>query len=174
MRHSSGLFHDKQLLLFFHEGPEHSSDKGHSLHHQHCALTVLPGRIEALTQEISDLESKLSASDFYTRDPNGFAAAGQALTEVRAALAAADFAVGRAGAMTIAEFLNQGLPALLIPLPTAAEDHQLLNARTLEAAQGLWNAWPLAAQRSAPSVATSHASAGAPAPRSAQASSARR
>lgn len=56
------------------------------------------------------------------------------IEDMPAALAAADFAVGRAGAMTIAEFLNQGLPALLIPLPSAAEDHQLLNARALEAA----------------------------------------
>jgi UDP-N-acetylglucosamine--N-acetylmuramyl-(pentapeptide) pyrophosphoryl-undecaprenol N-acetylglucosamine transferase len=48
------------------------------------------------------------------------------------ALAAADFALSRAGAMTIAEFLNEGLPAVLVPLPTAAEDHQTHNARALE------------------------------------------
>jgi UDP-N-acetylglucosamine--N-acetylmuramyl-(pentapeptide) pyrophosphoryl-undecaprenol N-acetylglucosamine transferase len=50
------------------------------------------------------------------------------------ALAAADFALSRAGAMTIAEFLNEGLPAILVPLPTAAEDHQTHNARALEGA----------------------------------------
>lgn len=50
------------------------------------------------------------------------------------ALAAADLAVSRAGAMTTAELMNQGLPALLVPLPTAAEDHQTHNARALEAA----------------------------------------
>lgn len=50
------------------------------------------------------------------------------------ALAAADFALSRAGAMTIAEFLNEGLPAILVPLPTAAEDHQTYNALALEAA----------------------------------------
>lgn len=48
------------------------------------------------------------------------------------ALAAADFALSRAGAMTIAELLNEGLPAVLVPLPTAAEDHQTFNARALE------------------------------------------
>jgi UDP-N-acetylglucosamine--N-acetylmuramyl-(pentapeptide) pyrophosphoryl-undecaprenol N-acetylglucosamine transferase len=47
------------------------------------------------------------------------------------AYAAADLVVGRAGAMTIAELCAWGLPAILIPLPTAAAGHQLTNARAL-------------------------------------------
>jgi len=54
--------------------------------------------------------------------------------DMPAALAASDFALSRAGAMTIAEFLNAGLPSILVPLPTAAEDHQTHNARALETA----------------------------------------
>lgn len=50
------------------------------------------------------------------------------------ALAAADFALCRAGAMTTAEMMNEGLPAILVPLPTSAENHQMHNARALEAA----------------------------------------
>jgi len=50
------------------------------------------------------------------------------------ALAAADVAVGRAGAMTTAEFLINGIPAVLVPLPTSAENHQMINARALETA----------------------------------------
>lgn len=54
--------------------------------------------------------------------------------DMPAALAAADAALSRAGAMTTTEFVNQGLPAILVPLPTAAEGHQLHNARALESA----------------------------------------
>lgn len=56
------------------------------------------------------------------------------LDDMPSALAAADFALCRAGAMTTAELLNQGLPAILVPLPSAAEDHQMHNARALEEA----------------------------------------
>jgi UDP-N-acetylglucosamine--N-acetylmuramyl-(pentapeptide) pyrophosphoryl-undecaprenol N-acetylglucosamine transferase len=47
------------------------------------------------------------------------------------ALAAVDLALSRAGAMATAELLAWGLPALLVPLPTAAADHQAHNARSL-------------------------------------------
>ena len=44
---------------------------------------------------------------------------------------AADFVVCRAGATTLAELAAAGKPALLIPLPTAADDHQRKNAEVL-------------------------------------------
>ncbi len=47
------------------------------------------------------------------------------------AYAAADVVVARAGAVTIAELAAWGLPAILIPLPTAAADHQSTNAKAL-------------------------------------------
>lgn len=47
------------------------------------------------------------------------------------ALASADVALSRAGAMATAELLAWGVPALLVPLPTAAADHQTHNARAL-------------------------------------------
>jgi UDP-N-acetylglucosamine--N-acetylmuramyl-(pentapeptide) pyrophosphoryl-undecaprenol N-acetylglucosamine transferase len=50
------------------------------------------------------------------------------------ALAAADVAVSRAGAMATAELLAWGRPMLLVPLPTAAADHQTHNARALQEA----------------------------------------
>lgn len=56
------------------------------------------------------------------------------IEEMPKALAAADFAVSRAGAMATAELMAWGVPALLVPLPTAAADHQTHNARALEEA----------------------------------------
>jgi UDP-N-acetylglucosamine--N-acetylmuramyl-(pentapeptide) pyrophosphoryl-undecaprenol N-acetylglucosamine transferase len=56
------------------------------------------------------------------------------IDDMPAALAAADVAVSRAGAMTTAELTNNGLPAVLVPLPTAAADHQARNAEALAAA----------------------------------------
>jgi UDP-N-acetylglucosamine--N-acetylmuramyl-(pentapeptide) pyrophosphoryl-undecaprenol N-acetylglucosamine transferase len=46
-------------------------------------------------------------------------------------VAAADLIVCRAGATTIAEIAAAGKPAILIPLPTATDDHQRKNAEAL-------------------------------------------
>ena len=56
------------------------------------------------------------------------------LSPVADAYAATDLAVARAGAMTTSELFAWGIPAVLIPLPTAAADHQTINARTLQSA----------------------------------------
>jgi len=45
---------------------------------------------------------------------------------------AADLLITRAGAMTITELSICRRPAILIPLPTAAENHQLFNAKSME------------------------------------------
>lgn len=42
-----------------------------------------------------------------------------------------DLAVTRAGATTVAELCSAGIPALYVPLPWAAEDHQTANARSV-------------------------------------------
>ena len=56
------------------------------------------------------------------------------LSPIADAYAACDFAVTRAGAMTTAELCAWAIPAVLVPLPTAAADHQTANARSLAAA----------------------------------------
>ena len=45
--------------------------------------------------------------------------------------AASDLMITRAGASTIAELAATGTPAVVVPWPGAAENHQLDNARTL-------------------------------------------
>ncbi|MBR5228112.1 MAG: undecaprenyldiphospho-muramoylpentapeptide beta-N-acetylglucosaminyltransferase [Clostridia bacterium] len=45
---------------------------------------------------------------------------------------ASDLLITRAGAMTVLELEIAAKPAILIPLPTAAENHQLYNAKSLE------------------------------------------
>jgi UDP-N-acetylglucosamine--N-acetylmuramyl-(pentapeptide) pyrophosphoryl-undecaprenol N-acetylglucosamine transferase len=52
------------------------------------------------------------------------------------AYAAADLAVCRAGASTIAELTRVGLPAVFVPFPGATADHQTANARMVAAAGG--------------------------------------
>lgn len=46
-------------------------------------------------------------------------------------LAAADLVLCRAGAITVSELQAQGKPAILIPSPNVAENHQFFNAMTL-------------------------------------------
>jgi UDP-N-acetylglucosamine--N-acetylmuramyl-(pentapeptide) pyrophosphoryl-undecaprenol N-acetylglucosamine transferase len=51
------------------------------------------------------------------------------LTEMDLALGAASVCVSRAGASSLAEIAAMELPSILIPYPTAADDHQYHNAR---------------------------------------------
>ena len=50
------------------------------------------------------------------------------------AYAVADLVVSRAGMITVAEVCAWGLPSILVPLPTAAADHQTHNAAAMAAA----------------------------------------
>ena len=53
------------------------------------------------------------------------------IDDMPGAFARADLLVCRAGASTVAEITAAGKPAIFIPLPTAADDHQRHNAETL-------------------------------------------
>lgn len=53
------------------------------------------------------------------------------ITEMDLAYAAADVVVSRAGALSISEICLAGKPAIFVPSPNVAEDHQTKNANTL-------------------------------------------
>lgn len=72
---------------------------------------------ERIQQRVREHGSAVSVRDF--------------IDDMPAAYAAADLIVSRAGANTLAELTACGLPALLIPLPTAAAHHQEHNAQVL-------------------------------------------
>ncbi|MDP9176788.1 MAG: UDP-N-acetylglucosamine--N-acetylmuramyl-(pentapeptide) pyrophosphoryl-undecaprenol N-acetylglucosamine transferase, partial [Gemmatimonadota bacterium] len=56
------------------------------------------------------------------------------LAPIAKAYAAADFALSRGGAMATAELCAWAIPPIVVPLPTAAADHQTANAKALAAA----------------------------------------
>jgi UDP-N-acetylglucosamine--N-acetylmuramyl-(pentapeptide) pyrophosphoryl-undecaprenol N-acetylglucosamine transferase len=58
------------------------------------------------------------------------------MADLPAVLSAADLAICRAGGTTLAELAAAGVPAVLIPYPHAADDHQRKNAEVFVAAGG--------------------------------------
>ena len=90
--------------------------------HLHVLWSTGPKHIQA----VSSVLNECSSPDWIHAVPY--------IDDMPSALAAADVAVCRAGAMSTAELLNQGLPAILVPYPYAAADHQMFNARSLESA----------------------------------------
>ena len=69
--------------------------------------------------------------EFYQR--HGITARVEAfLRDMPAELSAAGIAISRAGAVSIQELACAGLPSILLPLSTSANDHQMCNARLLE------------------------------------------
>lgn len=91
-----------------------------------------PPRLEILwatgPTHIEGVRARLASLDLPWVKAHGY------INAMPEALAAADVAVSRAGAMATAELLAWGRPMLLVPLPTAAADHQTHNAEALQQA----------------------------------------
>ncbi|HTA29588.1 MAG TPA: undecaprenyldiphospho-muramoylpentapeptide beta-N-acetylglucosaminyltransferase, partial [Candidatus Cybelea sp.] len=93
------------------------------------------GAVPALRQAVPDLQFMHLTG---THDLEKVRAGYQALhvpalvrafsDEMPVALAAADVAVSRAGASSLAELASRRVPAVLIPYPSAADNHQYFNA----------------------------------------------
>ena len=58
------------------------------------------------------------------------------ITDMPAKIADTHLVIARAGASTIAELTAAGRPAILVPLPSATDDHQTINAREMARAGG--------------------------------------
>ena len=58
--------------------------------------------------------------------------------DLPARLAAAHLVIARAGASTVSELAAAGRPAILVPLPSAMDNHQYYNGHALEAVGGGW------------------------------------
>ena len=59
-------------------------------------------------------------------------------TDVAQRISDAHLVIARAGASTVAELAAIGRPSILIPLPSAIDDHQRANAMALATAGGAW------------------------------------
>lgn len=81
-----------------------------------------PGHHDGVSERLARLESQVPVRTL------------PYITEMENALSLATLAVSRAGALTLAELCAWGVPAVLVPFPYAAADHQLRNARAMEEA----------------------------------------
>ncbi len=71
--------------------------------------------------------------------PEGRYEARAFLDDMPQRMAAADLVVCRAGATTLAELAAAGRPAILVPYPFAADDHQRHNAEAMQATGRPWS-----------------------------------
>ncbi len=92
-----------------------------------CSLSTLPLRVTHLTGPADEAEIRQRYADA------GVKAEVHAYVQAMAPIyESTDFAICRAGASSCAELGVFGIPALLIPYPHAASDHQTANAHSLE------------------------------------------
>jgi len=105
----------------------------------------VPALLERLAQYGLGIEVWHQAGDFDI-DPirSAYAKAGlpalvtRYIGDIAAAYRWSDFAITRAGALTLAEMAVCRLPALLVPLPGCANDHQTANTEAVADAFGSW------------------------------------
>lgn len=126
-REKLGLMPDKSTLLVL-GGSQGASALNRAMltsagvlkkHRNRVQVIHLAGRKESET--VMDAYSKMKIT----------ASVHEFLKEMEFAYSAADLVLCRAGGTTIAELTAVGLPSVLVPIPHAAQNHQLANAKAL-------------------------------------------
>jgi UDP-N-acetylglucosamine--N-acetylmuramyl-(pentapeptide) pyrophosphoryl-undecaprenol N-acetylglucosamine transferase len=84
----------------------------------------------AITHQTGERDLEM-VREGYRRAGLGGARVEPFLFEMDREMTSADVVVCRAGATTLAELMAAGRPSILIPLPTATDDHQRRNAEAL-------------------------------------------
>ncbi|MBB4286651.1 undecaprenyldiphospho-muramoylpentapeptide beta-N-acetylglucosaminyltransferase [Roseospira goensis] len=104
-----------------------------------AALAALPEPLRARLRVAQQCrpEDLARARDAYA-DAGIAAETAAFFDDIPARLAQAHLVICRAGASTVAELTCVGRPAVLIPLPSAIDDHQTANARVLAEAGAGW------------------------------------
>jgi len=113
------------------------SQGAHVLNEQLAAaveiLAARGGRFR-LTHQTGTGDLDAIATRYRALDPSGDVLRATAfIDDMASAYEGASLLFGRAGATTLAEICAIGLPAVLVPFPYAADNHQEVNARVLEA-----------------------------------------
>ncbi len=85
---------------------------------------VRAGEIDAVRAQYEAMGMQVDLAPFFT--------------DVAARLAAAHLVIARSGASTMAELMVAGRPAMLVPLPTATDNHQYYNAQSVEDSGAGW------------------------------------
>lgn len=80
--------------------------------------------VEALKQKYEALGIQATVTDF--------------IDNMAAEMSAAHLVIARAGASTLAELAMIGRPAILVPFPSAKDNHQWVNAQSVERANAGW------------------------------------
>lgn len=83
------------------------------------------------TVDFEELSEKLRSEGLPVNDPAQGRLVVPYLHNMAEAMAIADIAISRAGAIAMSEIMLRGIPSILIPYPFAAENHQEFNARYL-------------------------------------------
>lgn len=94
------------------------------------ALGLVPTAVRPVVRHQAGEKTLATAQKAY-QDAGVDAEVTAFIDDMAEAYAWADFAICRAGAMTVAELAAAGLPAILVPFPHAVDDHQTANARYL-------------------------------------------